>query len=193
MPKVGDPIPLDHKLFDGNSGKFVRAYVRDFSGSAVAGSPATLSHIGEGRYINNSLVMPDSPLVKASYIVYDDALFTTESPIYTHGTDVFERRSLDQIVDILQEIQGSGWMESTDTLEKIRDLLDQIIVQANATSQPEIIAEVLDDGQVEGQAAESQSIDAESDDDIVEASMESEETTVDAESDPKLQSEVEEC
>ena len=166
MPKVGTPIYLDLKLQDGNTGKFVRAFVRDVSGTPIAGSPALLTHIGEGRYINNSLIMPDTPEVKASYIVYDDALFAVESSIYVHGADIFKRSSLDQVVEILQDMQGSGWSESTDSLVAIRDQLDLLILQANATSQPEVIAEVYSDPEVEVDSlSDTQEVEAVTEDD----------------------------
>ena len=189
---VGEKIPLDLKLQDGNAGKYPLAYLRDVDGVSIVGSPVALTHVGEGRYIDNSIDMPDTKQLKASYIVYDDAAHTVESVIYVHGTDTFDRVSLDEILAELEAIKGVGWSGSTDTLEKIRDAIDLIIVQANATSQPEIIGEIIDETAV-GEAIEDQEVDAETEGDDLDGSVETEETDATVDADPSVESEVKEC
>ena len=77
--EIGNPLPITAVLSEQDGGKFVRARVYDSSGSEVAGSPFSLSHVAEGFYISNAY----TPTVKGTYIVnvqaYDDAGFTTLS------------------------------------------------------------------------------------------------------------------
>lgn len=88
--ELGSPLLLDLKLDDGDSGKFVRAIVRNNAGTAVAGSPFTLSHIANGRYRNTSFTPGAEGNYTADYIVYNDAGFTQISGKYRQAYDLFK-------------------------------------------------------------------------------------------------------
>ncbi len=83
---IGEKVPLHMQLYNGDTGKFVRAFVKNDSGIDVIGSPFTLNHVGNGLYTNGALSMPDVPFVESTYQVFDDSGFTAKAP--THGDDV---------------------------------------------------------------------------------------------------------
>lgn len=87
--KAGDTVPLVLQLFDGVTTKHVRATVTNQAGTAVSGSPFTLTHQALGKYVNSSLVMPSGvSFIVAHYRVFDDAGFTTISS-YADTAEVF--------------------------------------------------------------------------------------------------------
>lgn len=87
--KAGDTVPLVLQLFDGATNKYVRATVTNQAGTAVSGSPFTLTHQALGKYVNSSLVMPSGvSFIVAHYRVFDDAGFSTISS-YADTADVF--------------------------------------------------------------------------------------------------------
>lgn len=91
MTRVGDQIPLQLQLFDGATGKFPRAVVKDASGAAISGSPFDLAHVANGHYSNLSAVMPSTPFVTIQYLVYSDAGHTTLDTGYSAELDVQEQ------------------------------------------------------------------------------------------------------
>lgn len=93
MIKVGQPIPISLQLFDGATDKFVRAVVRNSSGSAISGSPFALTHVAGGQYSNLSVLMPDTKFVTVQYKVYTDSGFTTASATHADALETFERDS----------------------------------------------------------------------------------------------------
>lgn len=88
---IGDTIHLNLQLSNGNTGKYVRATVRNASGVEISGSPVALTHIGGGLYSNDSLTMPNTDEVTAQYVVYDDAGFTTVNTNYSQVMDTFQK------------------------------------------------------------------------------------------------------
>lgn len=107
MPQFGETIPLSLKLFDGASNKFVRATLRDATGMQIVGSPALLSHVGEGQYTNSSFAMPNTDYVNVSYQVFDDAGLTTLSTLYSDGQERFELDVPDaELLALLLEIKS---------------------------------------------------------------------------------------
>lgn len=89
MPQVGENLNLSMKLHDADATKFVRAVLRDNAGVLLPASPVVLTHIGEGQYTNNSVLMPNTQKVTASIQVFDDAAFTILSDNHWDGTQVF--------------------------------------------------------------------------------------------------------
>jgi len=89
--KVGDPIQLNLQLEDGVSTKFPRAILRNQFGVLLAQSPVDLTHTGDGLYQNDSVLMPDTQEVTATFKVYDDAGHTILSSAYTIELDVFTK------------------------------------------------------------------------------------------------------
>jgi hypothetical protein len=122
--KVGEPVALECQLFDGATGKFVQAKVIDPSGAPVAGSPFSLPHSFGGLYRNTTLLMPAEEFIVAEYKVYNDAGFTSPSPIHGDALDVYYRYEPDQdIIDLLNDILdivnnlASGQFTSAITIE----------------------------------------------------------------------------
>jgi hypothetical protein len=88
---VGASLPLALQLHDGATGKFVRAHVRNQAGTAVTGSPFSLTHVANGLYTNSSYtVLITETKLTATYITYDDAGFTTESVFHTRAAEMFD-------------------------------------------------------------------------------------------------------
>ena len=116
MPFLGEIVRLTNQLWDGDTGKFVRAIVRKTDGTEVTGSPFTLAHIGNGKYTNNTLLMPNEDRLDVTYETYDDAGFTTLSEDHTISTDVYRLEipdstilaKLDQILNIVSTFNIPG-------------------------------------------------------------------------------------
>jgi DNA-binding protein len=89
MIRVGAQIPIQLQLFDGATGKFPRANVRDATGAAISGSPFDLTHIADGQYANTAAVMPNTPFVTVQMIVYSDAGRTIVDTGYSYAIDTF--------------------------------------------------------------------------------------------------------
>lgn len=161
MAKLGETIPLSVQLHDGAIDKYCRAIVRDSDGTALAGSPVTLTHISNGKYEDNTLVMPNKRYVSVTYEVYEDALFTTLSDEHTHAVDLFELEVLDQNL--------------IDLLEELKTLLEQIlnagisVVGANVTGfvsdTDDMGAEIHDTDEVDGEVSDDDEATAIADDD----------------------------
>lgn len=82
MPQVGDSVYLSLQLGEGETGKYVRATVKNASNVAISGSPFTLSHVAAGLYESTSAVMPNTARLKVTYEVFEDSGFTTKTPAY---------------------------------------------------------------------------------------------------------------
>lgn len=87
--QLSEAMPLHAQLGSKETGKFVRAILRDADGGAIAGSPITLSEDSDGMYSTNSFNMPNEQFVIAQYLVFDDAGFTTEHDGDDAGVDIF--------------------------------------------------------------------------------------------------------
>lgn len=90
MLKVGDVIPLSLQLDDGTTDKFVRAVVRDASGSPITGSPFSCAHVAGGQYESLTALMPNTAFVTVQFKVYTDSGFTTLSTSNGDAQDIFE-------------------------------------------------------------------------------------------------------
>lgn len=101
MPLQGDPIQLTLQLEDGVTSQFPRAYLTDSAGAAVSGSPADLTHEGNGLYVNSAVNMPNSAIVKVTYKVFSDSGHTTLNTAYGHALDNFYLTSADDAEQIL--------------------------------------------------------------------------------------------
>lgn len=87
--KQGDLIPLRAQLAAADTGKFVRARLRNPAGVEISGSPVALTHVSAGLYINNAIAMP-AHYVSAQIQVYTDAGFTALDPLYPYpGEELF--------------------------------------------------------------------------------------------------------
>ena len=116
MPFLGEIVELSNQLWNGDPTKFVRAVVRDAAGDELTGSPFALTHVGNGKYTNNSLAMPNENRIDVTYETYDDAGFTTLSSEQTISTDVFRLEipdttilaKLDSILNIVSTFNIPG-------------------------------------------------------------------------------------
>lgn len=106
LVKAGDPIQLNLQLEDGATNKFPQAILRNQSGTLLPVSPVSLTHTGDGLYQNDSIIMPNTQEVTATYKVYDDAPRTLLSQIYSIELDVFTKDSAAEIISIQQQLTG---------------------------------------------------------------------------------------
>ena len=131
MALPGDILDITLQIKDGSTDKYVVAVLRDDNGIELAASPVDLTHVGEGKYIDNSVAMPSGvKFVEATYIVYDDAAKTKET--YKRGTDSFELNEallskLNEIIGRLEGTLGSltsvvGTIERNEIVGVISDL-----------------------------------------------------------------------
>jgi len=128
MPIVGDPIDLNLQLHDGATDKFPQVTLRDEDGVELVGSPVDLVHVGQGLYQSDAILMPDTREVTGVFITFNNAIHTILSIIHQRDLEIFTPSSAAEIIAILESMSGSGFTESTDSLEKIRELLDIITV-----------------------------------------------------------------
>lgn len=91
MPRLGKPIPLTLQEQSGDGTKFVKAVLKDPTGTPIAGSPFTLAHEANGLYKNFAVLMPDFDFVYAQFLVYDDAGFTILNTDIGITEEVFDR------------------------------------------------------------------------------------------------------
>lgn len=86
---VGELVPLELQIGDGATGLFPRALVYDASGALIA--TKNLAHVANGRYANDTLVMPgaNNAYIAATYVVYTDAGYTTLAQ-YGRALDVWQ-------------------------------------------------------------------------------------------------------
>lgn len=89
--QVGASIPLSIQLFDYDTAKYVRAWVRRPDGTLVSGSPVDLNQVALGLYQNFSLTLPNVEFVTAQYVVYDDSGYTQVSTSQGGSSDTFFR------------------------------------------------------------------------------------------------------
>lgn len=154
--KQGDQIPLSVQLFDGDTAKYVRATVRGSNGTPLAGSPVDLTHVGNGLYTDDSLVMPLDNFVTASYRVYTDAGYTIPSDLHSDTEDIFNLmvpvaeliEVLSKVNQILQELSGAadiiGELDDTGALEG--QLADSDDLEGYVTDNGAITGELSDEG-----------------------------------------------
>ena len=121
--EVGDPIHLNLQLDDGVTSKYVRAYLKDSAGTDLAGSPFNLTHVGNGLYSNDSVVMPNTAEVTATFKVFSDSGYTTLDTDYSFGFDVFQR---DDHIGLLNSISNdvAGAAEIEGEIDDSDQILD---------------------------------------------------------------------
>lgn len=85
----GQKIPLSLQLWDANPDAFVKAVLTAADGSPYVPNTVILTGVGNGLYLNSSLIMPHLGPIFATLFVYADAGFTILDDNYTVGDDVF--------------------------------------------------------------------------------------------------------
>lgn len=141
--KVGNPIRLRFRAYDGNPNKYVRAIVIDSSGAQIAGSPVQVPHVAYGEYIYDGLTMPDDPLVTAIMEAFEDPSFTVPSVAYCQVEDLYERASdifgvigkepnmhivgdIEAEVEIEQELEADVGTEDVEALVEVLNLDSEV-------------------------------------------------------------------
>jgi hypothetical protein len=113
LVKVGDQIQLNLQLEDGATDKYPRAYLRDQFGYPLPESPVDLTHIGDGLYSDDSVYMPNTQEVTATFKVFDDLARTILSPFYSIEMDVFAK---DQSASLIAALLGQNLPGDIDGL-----------------------------------------------------------------------------
>jgi hypothetical protein len=86
---VGELVPLELQLDDGNAGVFPRALVYDAGGALVA--TRDLAHVAAGRYASSAQTMPNTTVLAATYVVYSDAGHTVDATAtYPRALDTWQ-------------------------------------------------------------------------------------------------------
>lgn len=142
----GQKIQLNLVLEKGEPNLFPIAILKDKDQVPLAGSPVTLTHDSDGHYINDSITMPNTQEVHATFIVYQDAAHTILSD-YGQTDEVF---ILDEHVPLLQQlISGAipgqeieGLLEDDGELTGELDDLDAELV-GSIDDQDELLGELL--------------------------------------------------
>ena len=104
--KAGELLPLHLNLGSGATGKFVRAVLKNESGTVLGASPATLTDVGDGLYVNNAIPKDANAFVIADYEIFEDSGFTTRSFDVTGDQDA---------ADIFQLVDSSGNLSRNDS------------------------------------------------------------------------------
>lgn len=153
MARYNQPIFLHVWLEDGRTDKFVKAIVRDVSGVEVSGSPAMLSHIGEGLYTNSTdVIYPvGTTSVTATYEVFEDVLLTMRSFDYYIDGDVYyldyDIKIEDDLLKIFNDLEILISSIHTDLIGEIDDMTCLI----GEVSEDIIVGEVIDGSDLVGE------------------------------------------
>jgi hypothetical protein len=154
MPVLGDPIRLNLQLWDGATSKFPLAVLRDGLGNELPESPIGLSHIGDGLYADDSVDMPDTPEVTATYVVYNDAGFTDESDEHQQSLDVFPLNTitplLEQVLELLEKCLNTNMIACIDSANEIIGLLKGVDGIDAYVSEESIFANIDNDDTIKG-------------------------------------------
>lgn len=137
MPFVGEVLPLSFQLLDSDPSKFCRALLATPAGVPIAGSPATLTHIGGGKYSSDAVVMPNEDYVEVKYEPYNDAGFTIPDPDHLAGTDVFRLEIPDSVIvdlinQILNKLNGLSLPGAAIKARLVQNKIKEVIQDANA-------------------------------------------------------------
>lgn len=115
--QVGDPIFLELGLSDKETNRYVRARLYDENNVEIVGSPFTLSHVNNGLYVNQTLTMPNTPILRAYYEVFTDPGMTIPDNLYPSlYTDTFvlvDKPSINVDVSNLQAIAMDQDLQAT--------------------------------------------------------------------------------
>lgn len=92
---VGSKLNLKISLSDGNTSRFVRAFLYDLDGLPLTPAYVDLVHQDKGLYSDNIATMPNKDQVSAVYRVYQDAGRTILDANYAQALDLFEKETFD--------------------------------------------------------------------------------------------------
>jgi len=137
MPFTGEIIPLSFQLLDQDGSKFCKAIITDPLGVDIVGSPATMVHLGGGKYTNDTVVMPNEDYVECRYEPYDDVGLTIVDSDHLVGTDVFRLEIPDTVIvgllnQILNKLNGLSLPGAAIKAKLVQNKIKDVIVDANA-------------------------------------------------------------
>jgi hypothetical protein len=84
MIDLSNPVPIHLQLYDNNNDAQVRAQVLKPTLETMI--EVELQNVGNGMYMNNSVLMPDIPFLIVNYVVFENG---KESENYARASDVF--------------------------------------------------------------------------------------------------------
>jgi hypothetical protein len=129
----GQSLQLEFVLPDGNTGIFPQAHVYNQANVEVAGSPFNLTHSALGRYVNNSVSLPDGRYY-AVFIPYTDAGHTTIATKYGRMSDNYDVNGRDAAISSLQS-----------DIAAIKVITDQItFTSGNVNSDAQVVSDKID-------------------------------------------------
>jgi len=145
---------------------YVRAEVLKDDRTPYTGSPVNLTNEGNGRFFNASLTMLDIPFTTATFRVYTDPTYTTESDDYCPVTEVYNRGAnvddinskLDALLTQGQDVGLQGEIVPETTIEgdvstKADELSGDVENESQATGEVEEITatgDVKDQSEITG-------------------------------------------
>ena len=154
--KVGQKIPLKVDLESKRTDLFVRAIIRDDTGSPIVGSPAAVPHLSEGTYFDDSVSMPDVPNILITYDIFDDAGFTLLNDENLVAEDRFHRDTIEGKLDnLINQGIATGSLEAIVEIETETDASvaaevisgevdDAAVLTGEASDTGDLVAEVKD-------------------------------------------------
>lgn len=87
---VGDKVPVQLQLPDGETGFFPQAEIRDSDDNLL--TTLDLAHVAEGNYKPSSdYTMPNEDFIVVLYITYSDSGHTTEATQYARVSESFAK------------------------------------------------------------------------------------------------------
>lgn len=107
---LNDRIPIVCQLEDGNTARFVQAVVRGPDGVIL--NTVACPHVGNGLYINDTVVMPNVRFVTVQFRVFSNVELTVLDPQYSQPMDFFDLDESTNVIDRLDQIEDN--IDSSD-------------------------------------------------------------------------------
>jgi len=159
--KVGDKLYLNVQLFDGDSTKYVRAFLRDASNTVLPGSPVNLTNRGSGLYDDSTLMMPDTSYVSSIFKVYNDSSYSILSEFHADTIDIFDQippaqeimNKLDEIINTLNTLLAQGIskpMRGVFFENRIKGLIQDAKILKGEISQLVLRGKIIDEQKIDG-------------------------------------------
>lgn len=130
--RVGQIVPLV-AILECPAGEtvYVRAEIRDKDNSVL--TILNLVDQGNGEFTNYTYLMPDEPLIKVFYQVFEDAGYTTPSSIFCPDNETYTRLEIDEaqaikidhLVGLIRNSKLTG-MITAGFSEPLKGVIDQV-------------------------------------------------------------------
>ena len=94
--KLNDPLKLVMSLDDLDDSKFVRVFLTDETNAPISPATVDLTNVGDGVYSDDlSPLMPNKAEVRAHFVIFNDAGYTTIDDEHGADTDFFKLDAFD--------------------------------------------------------------------------------------------------